>query len=235
MMIEPSAYYEIEFIELAHWQNDSKVLSDIGSGNLIVNDGASDITDVASAINHLKAVDTTQRDSDGAILSRVKVTQTGWNYQLVAVEIETSKQNGAYCKDHDGNAVTWFTHKMYDANGAETQTELDAVKTVVDFEPPFDYEILGGTLRQKSVPDSDMYYSVIGVPDVPANYGGSKVFVQAVDLTFIGTGTELKADGRAPKRLIYSPIYHTNKLRFQILHEAGKQHKFLQCLEFFRP
>jgi hypothetical protein len=39
---------------MSRWQNDSKVLSDIGSGNLIVSDGSSDVVDVASAINLLK-------------------------------------------------------------------------------------------------------------------------------------------------------------------------------------
>lgn len=54
MEIQPSAYYTIEPIEYNVWRNNSKVLSDIGSGDLIVNDGTSDITDVASAINYLK-------------------------------------------------------------------------------------------------------------------------------------------------------------------------------------
>lgn len=54
MQIPPNTYYIIESVELHRWQNDSKVLSDIGSGILLVNDGTNDISDVASAINHLK-------------------------------------------------------------------------------------------------------------------------------------------------------------------------------------
>lgn len=52
--IEPAAYYEIQPGELLKWQNDSKVLSDIGSGDGVMNDGTADITDVAQAINFLK-------------------------------------------------------------------------------------------------------------------------------------------------------------------------------------
>lgn len=52
--IEPAAYYEIQSIELTKWQTDSKVLSDIGSGNGVMNDGTSDITDVATAIAFLR-------------------------------------------------------------------------------------------------------------------------------------------------------------------------------------
>jgi hypothetical protein len=54
MEIQPSAYYELQAIELIRWQTDSKVLSDIGSGNGIMNDGTSDITDVATAIAFLR-------------------------------------------------------------------------------------------------------------------------------------------------------------------------------------
>lgn len=51
--IQPGSYYEIQAFELSKWQNDSKVLADIGSGNGIINDGSVDITDVAKAINYL--------------------------------------------------------------------------------------------------------------------------------------------------------------------------------------
>ena len=52
--ILPDEYFEIEPTELIKWQNDSKVLSDIGSGLLVVNNGTADITDVAKAINYFK-------------------------------------------------------------------------------------------------------------------------------------------------------------------------------------
>jgi hypothetical protein len=52
--IQPSDYYEISSIELLKWQTDSKVLSDIGSGDGIINNGTSDIEDVNSAIDYLK-------------------------------------------------------------------------------------------------------------------------------------------------------------------------------------
>jgi hypothetical protein len=47
-------YYILQSIEEVNWANNSKVLSDIGSGNLIVNNGINDITDTAEAINFLK-------------------------------------------------------------------------------------------------------------------------------------------------------------------------------------
>lgn len=56
MEIAAGAYYTVETFELPRWQSDSTVLSDIGSGILLVNDGSIDITDVNSAINHLKDI-----------------------------------------------------------------------------------------------------------------------------------------------------------------------------------
>lgn len=49
-------YYEIQPNEEIRWANDSTVLSDIGSGDALVNDGASDIIDVNKAINFLKGL-----------------------------------------------------------------------------------------------------------------------------------------------------------------------------------
>lgn len=51
--IQPNNYYEISTLELINWQNNSKVLADLGSGDGIINNGTSDILDVAKAINYL--------------------------------------------------------------------------------------------------------------------------------------------------------------------------------------
>jgi hypothetical protein len=53
-LIQAGEYYLIESTELSRWANDSKVLSDIGSGSLIFNDGTNDILDVATAIISLR-------------------------------------------------------------------------------------------------------------------------------------------------------------------------------------
>lgn len=58
MTIEPAAYYEPEVFELDRWRNNSLVLTDIASGDLIISDGTVDITDVAAAINLLKDLQT---------------------------------------------------------------------------------------------------------------------------------------------------------------------------------
>ena len=173
-------------------------------------------------------------DSDGSHLARVKITRTGWAYQLFGFEIETAKTNGVYAKDEDGNSLNYFTHTMYDTNGDVTTTEANAVKTVVDFEPPWDYELIGGRYKHNAQPQNDMYYFLCAVPDLTPAQGGSKFFVYNVELKYISTSGFMVADGRAPKLLQYNATYHTNKLRFIIRHSAGEQLKFLQLLELFK-
>lgn len=53
-IIEPAAYYEIQPGEEMKWGNDSTLISAIGAGTAVVNNGSEDITDVNLAITHLK-------------------------------------------------------------------------------------------------------------------------------------------------------------------------------------
>ena len=80
MQIEPSAYYEIQSIELSRWQNNSQVLIDIASGDLIVNNGTADITDVAIAINFLKNIAAV--DPDGLPLVTLSAFSNANNFRF---------------------------------------------------------------------------------------------------------------------------------------------------------
>lgn len=56
MQIASAGQYQIQDQEIGRWANDSALLADIGSGKAVVNNGTSDITDVALAINYLKDI-----------------------------------------------------------------------------------------------------------------------------------------------------------------------------------
>lgn len=235
-VISAGSFFQIPSTAILEFQADSQLLADLA--NLTIKMSADGITDFTGSgsqhIDFLKDV-LDQRDTDGAILSRAKITQSGWSYQLIAWEVETAKNNGITAKDHNNLDINYFTYKMYDSNGAVTTTDADCTKTVVDFEPPFDYEIVGGSVYQKEQPTTNIHYHCIAVPDVPEAYGGTKVFIRNVDLSYVPAAKGLDSDGRAPKRLAYSDTYHTNKLRFVLNHGAGVQHKFMQVIELFRP
>lgn len=184
-----------------------------------------------------KKLDT--RDSDGSILNRVKITTTGWSYQLHGLEFQTSQLNSIESKKDDGTDFGFTIIKCYDINNVQLITQLDcdtkSVKTVIDWEPTHDYEILGGIFRQQTIPIGNLRLWVIGAPDVPISYGGNKQFVTNVNLKFIGLDGGLVVDGKAPKYLTYSSIYHSSKIRIILKHDAGLKHNINMNFEVFKP
>jgi hypothetical protein len=187
----------------------------------------------------------TPKDSDGSPLQRIKITTTGWHYRLHGVEFETSKLSSIEENKASGAAFGFTALKFYKLdNGSEVeitggdlnQTFLDAncVKTVMDWEPTHDYEILGGLLKQIEKPTENVRVWVVGVPDVPEAYGGSKEFVTNVNMLYIGDLDGVKVDGRAPKYLTYSSSLHTNKMRLIVRHSVGFKHKIMMVFEIFK-
>ena len=114
-------------------------------------------------------------DDGGAQLSRVKVAPSGWSFHYQGTEFETSRLDSIYNKDEAGDDLGFSTIKLYDAAGDEIVTQgaadTDCVKTVIDWEPTFDYYIIGGALRMPVATTEDIHAYVIGVPDIPAPNG----------------------------------------------------------------
>lgn len=180
---------------------------------------------------------TEQVDTDGASLGRLKVAPTGWNFNYRMIEVQLSTVDGISNLTAAGADVGDATIKIYDAQGVlitDPANQGNAVKTVVDLEPPYDICVAGGALHMDTKPVSDVVLNVIAVPDIPAQYGGSKVFVQNVNLSYVDGVTGLNADGRAAKQLTYSPTYHSNKFRFQFTHTAGYQFWCAILMEIYK-
>ena len=184
-------------------------------------------------------------DSDGTSLNRVKITTTGWHYQLHGLEFETSKLNSNYSKRVDNSNYGFSSMKFYKlvseseveiAGDDLNQTYLDAncVKTIIDWEPTHDVEIIGGMLKQSTGTTEDIRLWVVGVPDVSEAYGGSKPFTTNINLKYIGIEEGVKVDGRAPKFLAYNATYHTSKIRLIFRHPAGHKHKLHMVFELFK-
>ena len=181
---------------------------------------------------------TALRDSDGTIIQKIKVTTSGWNFQLHGIEFTTCKLNSIYSKDENGNDLGFTTLRVYKADGSECLDQITAdlagVKTVVDWEPTFDYEIVGGMIKLKSLISSDVRLWVVGVPDIPFQYGGSKLFASNLNLNFITLEEGVRVDGRAAKLLSYNPTLHTNKLRMIFTHPIAKKADIHIMFELFR-
>lgn len=178
------------------------------------------------------------RDTEGALLSRNKITKTGWHYQPHALSFKTAKLASIYNKNVAGNDLGFSTIKLYKSNGDEITDSLYenlCVKTVVEWMPTHDYEIVGAKFYQDSTLDTDIYMWVIGVPDIPAQYGGSIPFGQGgVNLRWVASGQGLNTDGRSSKLLVYDATNKTNKFQLVFKHNAGVQHDCMMVWEIYK-
>lgn len=180
-------------------------------------------------INDVINIEAKEKDTDGAQIVRLKAAKKGWSFWAIPIEATTSKIGGdKHCKYSDGNDIPWVSCKIYNANDEEITTPglLDAnlatcVKTVIDFEPNFDFEIIGGSLRINSNPASDIRLWIVGAPDIPVEFGGSKEFTSGINLKFLAPDSAFDIDGRVTKFLAYDPVNHTGKMRFILKHPAG--------------
>lgn len=176
---------------------------------------------------------------DGRLTVRQTTANSGTYYRLRCITFYTADPSKLHNKAIDGTDLGDVTIKCFDADGDEITSApyTDAVLTRMDFEPHWDYEVIGGSV---DIPDSikegttdEWYASCLAVPDVPEVAGGSIPYVNQCNLEAITT-PELDLDGRATTRMAYNEIYHTNKLRFEFKHPAGASQRFQVYLELFR-
>ena len=166
------------------------------------------------------------KDPTGRDIIRIAATQKGWHTQIHSIEIRTAS-SWYYNHDKEGNDLNNVLITYLDENGSTT-TEENAVRTVVDWMPNYNYEIIAGKVTQQDKPSEDVRFWVEGLPEVkqvPFGQGG-------INLKKIGQHNEVSMDGRAPKNLEYT-IYGTNKLRFFFLHPKGFNHDIQILLEIY--
>jgi len=185
--------------------------------------------------NYISTSNKTYTDGDGSSLLRTKMATAGWTYQARFIEFETSKLSSVKNEMDDGTDYADATIKFYNASDVELTDQptidTDCVKTVFCFEPVYDMEVIGGSTTASPTPTNDVYLWLIGVPDVPANLGGSKVMINQLNLKINPT---FEVDGRTPKRMNYDATYHTSKLCSVIKHNAGDQCKIMMEVEHFK-
>jgi len=253
--IAAGTYYLVPANLEATFASDSSLISAITNATVIMsstNDSGGQISNVSTAIDFLKGglpreVAITDRngnqlDTDGALIVRTKAAKKGWTFWSIPLEIVTSTIGASlYCKDNAGNSFSWVTAKIYDANNAEITTPglLNAnlatcVKTVVDFEPNFDFEIIGGALRISSNPGQDVRLWIVAAPDIPAQYGGSKEFASGINMKFLSANNSWDIDGRVSKFVAYDSVNHSGKIRMIIKHPAGLQVNLMFIAQIYR-
>lgn len=244
--ITVAAYSTME-ISPALWfalYTDLQFIKDLRQKNITVNDGDRDIPsdDAEAFVERLNEFNYNNKDVDGALIIRQKAAKKGWSFWAIPIEITTSTLGGSlYCKDSLDNSIPGISCKIYDANNAEITTAGllnvnlgTCVKTVIDFEPQFDYEIIGGQLRINSNPSTDIRLWIVGAPDIPAQYGGSKEFASGINLKFLAPDSSFDVDGRVTKTLFYDPVTHQGKMRIILKHPAGTQVNMQVVIHLYR-
>lgn len=182
-----------------------------------------------------------QTDTDGAQLVRNKAARKGWTFCSLPFEFETARLNDTlYSKDSAGNSRSFITLKAYDGSNVEVttpgllNTNLATIeKTVIDFEPPYDIEIIGGDIRTLTTISSDMRLWVIAVPDIPAPTG-SKEMGGGINLKYLSPQNIWSIDGRVTKFAAYNATYHTNKIRMIIKYPPGVNESLLVVVQMYR-
>lgn len=168
-----------------------------------------------------------QVDEDGTQIITPKYAPKGWTYMARAIEIQTSQLDSVYSKQYDGTNWGDVTLKCYNSSDVEitvqSTADTDCVKTVVDWEPIYNYSIVGASATVDASFTGDLRVWALAVPDIPYSLGGSKRMISGVNMRFHGAKETFEFDGRTSKRMLYDATYHTNKIRIFYKHNAGEK------------
>jgi hypothetical protein len=201
----------------------------------------SDKTDFENNYKSLGNQALSQNDTDGAAIVRNKAAKKGWTFCSLPFEFETSRRSDhLYAKDYQGNDRSFISLKIYDADNNEITTDGianinwdSAVKTVIDFEPPYDYEVIGGDIRTLTSISSDVRLWLVAAPDIAAPTG-SKEMGGGINLRYLAPGNVWSVDGRVTKYATYNATYHTGKIRLILKYPAGTNESLQVIVQFYK-
>lgn len=177
-------------------------------------------------------------DGEGRQTVRRAIAKKGWHYSAITAEVETSKTE-TYNKDHHGVDLGFVTVKLYDISDVEITVPANygnAVKTVVNIKPDYDFEVIEGDIFQHTRPIDDIrLWTLGGIPELGA--AGTKVFVNGINLKFMSPDDHIKSDGRSSKFMakdVPGLPYQGNQFEFILKHPAGVNHQLMILLETYK-
>jgi hypothetical protein len=171
----------------------------------------------------------------------VTYTKRTKDFNLRAISFYTSKAGSVHTvnpvTDADFGDTTLSLWKKTEGVWVAA-TDTDAEKTVIDFDPTYSYEVIGGLI---DIPNSlrggttdQWYVSSIGAPDYTPQYLGQVPFVSEVNIEAV-TAQQVVSDGKAVSYMPYNcgGNPHTNRLRFILKHPPGAQVRFQIFIQHF--
>lgn len=169
---------------------------------------------------------------------RVRIVTCKIGRKLNSRFISFSTANPATFDNTDSNGVDFgdVTYWLRNAAGALTTDPAQAVATVVDFMPSYDYEIAGGLIFIPSVlsgDEDDWEIHAVGAPDF-AIYGLHVNFVANNRIKWL-KGQYLPVDASLnPAEITGAQSPLARKIRFIMLHPAGAEAEFQINIKVFK-
>jgi hypothetical protein len=145
---------------------------------------------------------------------------------------------GAPFDNTDWRGQDWgdVSYLMKDSTGATTTDPTLATESWLSFFPSWDYEVSGGHLDVPSelTGDLDLWEGhIVGAPDIPVSYGGSKQFVCNPRLKwFRGIRLPIEADLN-PKDVSGAVSAYARKILLVVKHPQGAVAEFQLRLKLF--
>lgn len=206
----------------------------------IINKSPSDTTDLDDfETNYLDLCNPYRQkfDVSGKPYARFAIAKEGNVMQTISFTFSTSTSGSLSCYKNDNSTSlgSYFTYTMYKADGTTTSTNILCVRTVIDFMPTFDYELIGGALWSKSAPLTTIKAWMTIAPGISSSLGGNhEIATGGFDISYIGGDKNLSLDGKAPKELKYNSGAGSNKIRGDFYHAAGTAHEIMIQLRYFK-
>lgn len=227
--IEAGEYYIVQSeVERDHFELDTKVNEHLATGKLCVNDGESDLSYTAGLL----------WIREQRIEARTVNCVSGRRLHDRFITIQTATQDSYDNTDWQENDYGDLTYIMKDVNGATTTVNANAKETWIDFEPEYDYEIAGGAVFVPDTLDGNddnaWEIHVVGVPDLPAAYGGNVHLIANPRVKWVKGSWLATCSVNNPANLNYDATYHTNKIRFVFKHPVGAATEFQLRLNIYK-
>lgn len=159
----------------------------------------------------------------------LQLTNVPFPTMIVGVTWSTSTINGIKAFDSSNSALNYFSCKIFDSNGDEItdqSNDVDCVLSQIDFEPSFNYRLLGGNFYQKTQTVNDCYLNFIVLPDV-LNLDA----VTSANLKLLSTNVSTGFQTDNSSKLVYDAVAKTNRLRVKVFHDAGLKHEIYASLD----
>lgn len=233
MDLAPYGFYDIESFHEQRWASSLPVLQALLAGAAMMNDGQNDFGDPVQGLNFLRDIE--PRDSEGAMIYSPKTNSAGWTYQKVAFDYLTCVPDSLAFINCDGSLDPTAVVRCFDSANTllltQEERDISCVKTIIDWMPTSDFEIVGGEFRVLG-DCADTRLWIMAVPDYPYAYGGQRVLAKNIACRF---DYLFKCDGRNRKKLSYNGGAGTNKVRVIVRHTAGLRLDSQLTLEVFFP